>query len=193
MTAELIINNVRLELGHRELNEIAYALDDCKRTKNIYHELAQSPSAETRSNIVSKNYLHAKTVRLLLPDSQIEVMRSMINQDKFLSQMGKDDIERFINTGDSEILTEIVDNISDLTEVYELCERDWLCEKLYQQADPTIRFGLGSTDETPGFILKKLIKDPDINVSQAARDTLDEIEEEDFDNDINDDDDDVPM
>ena len=189
MKAELIINNVRLELGHRELNEISYALDDCKRNKNIYHELAQSPSAETRSNIVSQNHLHAKTVRLLLSDPQIEVMRSMVDRDKFISRMKKEDIERFINTGDSEILSDIVDNISDLTDEHEVCEKDWLCEKLYQQADPTIRFKLAENDETPEFILKKLLTDPDINVSQAARDTLDEIEAVDFD----DDDDNVPM
>jgi len=32
-------------------------------------------------------------------------------------------------------------------------------------------------DETPDFILRKLIEDPDINVSQVARKTLDEIED----------------
>jgi len=196
MHAELIINNIRLDLGHRELNEISYALDDCERTKDIFHELAQSPSAETRSNIVSQKHLHTKTVRLLLSDSQIEVMRSMINQDKFLSQMGKDDIERFINTSDSEILSDIVNIISDLTEIYEVCEKDWLCEKLYKQADPTIRFQLAENDETPEFILKKLKADPDINVSQAARETLDEIEDfddSDDDNDYDDDDHNIPM
>ena len=186
MKAELIINHVRLELGHKELNEISYALDDCERTKDIYHELAQSPSAETRSNIALQKNLHAKTTMLLLSDPQIEVMRSMVDRDQFISLMRKEDIERFINTGDSEILSDIVDNISDFTEEHEVCEKDWLCEKLYQQSDPTIRFKLGENDETPEFILKKLLADPDINVSQAAHDTLDEI------NDFIDDDD-VPM
>ena len=183
MHAELIINNVRLELGHRELNEISYALNDCKRTRNIFHELAQSPSAETRSNIVSQKNLHTKTVRLLLADSQIEVMRSMVNQDKFLSRMTKEDIERFINSGDSDILSDIVNNIPELTEEYEVCEKDWLCEKLYQQTDPTVKFKLAENDETPEFILKKLLADQDINIAQAARETLDEIEAVDFDDD----------
>ena len=187
MKAELIINNARLELGHKELNEISYALDDCKRTRDIYHEFAQSPSAETRSNIVSVKNLHRKTVRLLLSDPQIEVMRSMIRKDKFISAMKKEDIERFINTGNSEILISIVNNIPELTEEYGVCEKDWLCEKLYQQADPAVRFELAENDETSEFILKKLVEDPDINVSQAAQDTLDEMD------DFNDDDDDVPM
>lgn len=181
MKAELIINNVRLDLGHKELNEISYSLEDCKRNKDIFHELAQSTSAETRLNIVSQKNLHEKTVRLLLADSQIEVVRSMTNNYTFISRMRKEDIERFINSGDTEILTAIVGNISDLTEIYEVCEKDWLCEKLYQQPDPTVRLELSSTDETPEFILKKLIKDSDINVSRAAQDTLDEIKEEKLD------------
>lgn len=94
MKAELIINNTRLELGHKELNEISYALDDCKKTKDIFHELAQSSSTETRSNIASQKNLHRQTVKLLLSDSQIEVMRTIITRDKFISQMGKEDIDR---------------------------------------------------------------------------------------------------
>ena len=189
MKAELIINNTRLELGHKELNEISYALDDCKKAKDIFHELAQSPSTETRSNIASQKNLHRKTVKLLLSDSQIEVMRTIITRGKFISKMGKEDIDRFINTGDPEILTGLVKNMAELTEEYEVCEKDWLCEKLYQQADPSVRYELADNDETPEFILKKLLEDSDINVSQAAKDTLDEIEDVGFD----DDDDDVPM
>ena len=188
MKAELIINNTRLELGHKELNEISYVLGDCKKAKDIFHELAQSPSTETRSNIASQKNLHRKTVKLLLSDSQIEVMRTIITKDKFISKMGKEDIDRFINTGDTEILTGLVKNMAELTEEYEVCEKDWLCEKLYQQADPSVRYELADNDETPEFILKKLLEDSDINVSQAAQDTLDGIEDVNFD-----DDDDVPM
>ena len=83
MKAALIINNIKLELGHKELNEISYILDNCKKAKDIYHELAQSPSTETRTNIVSQKNLHRKTVKLLLSDHQIDVIRTMINKKKF--------------------------------------------------------------------------------------------------------------
>ncbi len=167
-------------------------MGDCKKAKDIFHELAQSPSTETRSNIASQKNLHRKTVKLLLSDSQIEVMRTIITRDKFISKMGKDDIDRFIKTGDPEILTDIVRNIDDLTQEYEVCEKDWLCEKLYQQSDPSVRYALAENGETPEFILKKLLEDSDINVSQAAQDTLDGIEDPNFDDD-DDYDDDVPI
>ena len=193
MKAELIINNTRLELGHKELNEISYALGDCKKAKDIFHELAQSPSTETRSKIASQKNLHRKTIKLLLSDSQIEVMRTIIIRGKCISKMGKEDIDRFINTDDPEILTGLVNNMADLTEEYEVCEKDWICEKLYQQEDPSIRYELAENDETPEFFLKKLLEDSDINVSQAAQDTLDGIEDANFDDEDDYDDDDVPM
>ena len=60
MKAELFINNIKVELGYKELNEISYILDENDKNKDIYHELAQSPSTETRSNIVSQGNLHKK-------------------------------------------------------------------------------------------------------------------------------------
>lgn len=180
MEASLIINNIKLDLGHRELHEISYALGDCDRTKDIYHELAQSPSTEIRSNIASQDNLHRKTVKLLLSDSQIEVMRTMSREYNFISQMTKKDIECFIDTGDSDILINMVNNFQNLTEDYEICERDWLCAKLNTQVDPSVRYELASSDETSDFIIEKLTEDPDINVSQAAKETLKEIELEKF-------------
>ncbi len=177
MKAELVINNVRLELGHKELNEISYVLNDCKRNRDIFHELAKSQSTETRARIASQTHLYEKTAKLLLADNQIDVIRSMMNRGgRTVSHLGKTDIEKLINIGDHEVLNEIINRISDLTETFEVCEKDWLCEKLYQQPDPSVRFELASSEDTSEFILKKLLEDSDINVSQAAKDTLRKIE-----------------
>jgi len=179
MKGELIINNVRLELGYEILNQLSYKLNDSKRTRDIAHELAQSPCCETRYNIASRDCLHSETVAILMPDTQIEVIRAMIANDNFKSQMKPADVERFIDTGDPEILTGIVNAMVDLTETYEVCERDWLCEKLFQHPDPAIRFELANTEKTPEFFLNKLANDPDLDVSRAAKDTLEDIEPED--------------
>jgi len=181
MKSELIINNVRLELGYEMLNQLSYIMDDNKKTRDIAHELAKSPCCEIRTQIASRNILHPQTVSLLLPDTQIEVMRAMAGNDEFISQMTLADVERFINTGDPEILVKLVETMSDLTETHEVCQRDWLCEKLSQHPDPAIRAELAGNEETPEFFLKKLAQDPDSDVSQAAKDTLENLEEDDDD------------
>jgi hypothetical protein len=181
MKGALIINNVRLELGYEMLNQLAYNMEDNNGTRDIAHELAQSLCCETRFHIASRSCLNPETVAFLLPDTRIEVMRAMIDNEEFISQMALADLERFINTGDPEILSSIVKAMSDLTETYEVCERDWLCEKLCQHPDPAVRSELAGNDETPEFFLKKLAQDPDLDVSQAAKDTLEGLDWDDDD------------
>jgi len=56
------------------------------------------------------------------------------------------------------------------------------CEKLYQQKDPVVRQELAENDETPRFILKKMVlHDSEKSVSKAAEETLALIEEYDDD------------
>lgn len=181
MKAKLIVNGAELELGHVMLNELSYTLPDEKKSMDIFHELAQSPSGETRSHIASQSCLHPKTVALLLPDTQIEVMRAMAGNDEFISQMTLADVERIINTDDPDILVSIVTAMLDLTESYEVCERDWLCEKLSKYPDPAVRSELAGNEETPEFFLKKLAQDPDLDVSRSAKDTLEDLEHDDDD------------
>jgi hypothetical protein len=181
MKAKLIVNGAELELGHVMLNELSYTLPDVKKSMDIFHELAQSPSCETRSHIASQSCLHSKTVALLLPDTQIEIMRAMADNDQFISQMTLSDVERFINTDDPDILASIMKAMLDLTESYEICERDWLCEKLSKHPDPAVRSELAGNEETPEFFLNKLAQDPDSDVSRAAKDTLEDLELEDDD------------
>jgi hypothetical protein len=176
MKGALIINNVRLEIGHEILNMLSYSLDDNKKTMDIAHELAQSPCCETRSHIASRRCLHKKTVTKLMLDTQIEVMRAMIENDIFLSRMMLVDVERFIDADDPEVLAAIVNAMTDLTETYEVCERDWLCEQLFQHPDPCVRFKLADSKATPVFFLGKLAKDSDLDVSQAAIEILENME-----------------
>jgi len=49
------------------------------------------------------------------------------------------------------------------------------------------------TSNSIEYFLKKLLTDPDINISQAAQETLDEIEAVDFDDNYDNDDDEVPI
>jgi hypothetical protein len=182
MKAQLIINGVTVELSHNELNDIAFTLDSCERYKDLFHELAGSPCAETRSSVASQSYLHEKTCRILLQDNQIDVLRALTSKGRCIPEMTKEDIERLIDTQDTEILTNIINHISDFTEEYSICEKDWLCEKLYQQKDPVVRQELAENDETPKFILKKMImNDSERSVSNAAEETLGLIEEYDDD------------
>ncbi len=193
MKAELIVNNVKVELGHKEINELSYIFEKDPKYKDLFHELAQSPCTETRAHVASQDYLHRKTIRSLVMDDQIEVMRSVVNKGVCVTGMEKEDVERYVNTVDYEVVSGLINLMEDLTDEYEVCEKDWLCEKIAHLSDPSIRLELAESENTSEFILKKLVNDPDLNVAEAAKETLedrtieedpDAIDEEDTDDDF---------
>ena len=65
--------------------------------------------------------------------------------------MTKEDIERYIESGDSEI------------EDFDICEKEWLCQRLYRAEDPQVRYELASNEAATDAVLEELVKDPDIN------------------------------
>jgi len=181
MDARLIINGVEIKLGHKELVDICYSIEDYARNVDILHELAKLNSSEIRSNVAGNEHLKDETFDMLIQDSSLEVMRVVICHDHFKKRMDKEIIERFIQTGDTEILTRIAKEIDDYTVLYEVCEMDWLCEKLIVQKDPAVRYKIAGNDSIPVFFLNKLAEDSDINVSEKAQETLSELEEDEFD------------
>ena len=178
MKAKLVINNVEKILGHRELTDLCYCLEDCEGNEEIFHELAKSKSVEIRTLIAGNNHLSDETVDLLMHDSSVEILRAIVSRDHTPLRMKKEDLECFIETGDTEILMNLADRIFEYADL-EVCEMDWLCEKLLNQEDPAIRYKLAENAYTPIFFLKKLANDDDINIAERAMMTL--IENDDLD------------
>ena len=56
--------------------------------------------------------------------------------------MTRRDLETYVVEGDCEVLTSLADSLKDFTRVHEICETEWLCEKLIMQTDPAVRFAL---------------------------------------------------
>ncbi len=172
MNAKLIVNDIVVDLGHQALEEIVFFLNDEPAMQDIFNELSKSPSSEIRKNIADNSHLPVHTRRRLIEDTDLEVMRTIIFSDEARQHMTLRDIERYLATGDREILTILADDLTDFTQVHEICETDWLCEKLINQPDPAVRYRLAGNEDTPVFFLKKLASDDDIDVARRALKTL---------------------
>ena len=159
---------MEINLGHRELETIIFSLEDCERNKEISHELGKSKSSQIRTHIANNEYLNDETVDLLLKDSSVEVLRAIVSRDYTPSRMKKEDLERLIEIGDTELLIIIAGKISEYVDEFGICKMDWLCEKLITQEDPVIRYMLAENDYTPDHFLGKLTHDEDINVAEKA-------------------------
>ena len=82
MNAKLIINNIEVTLGHRQLEDLVFGLNDEPAMRDVFHELAKSSSSEVRNDIAGNRHLSVKTRRLMIADTSLEVMRTVIVSDE---------------------------------------------------------------------------------------------------------------
>lgn len=199
MKAKLTINDVEIMLGHKTLGEITYCLDDKPEHSDLFRELAKSECNDVLTSLVGKEHLSRPTLRVLIENNSLEVMRDVVDSRRARRFMTRRDLETYIDSGDYEILTSLITNLDDFTERYEICETDWLCKKLIKHPDPAVRYALAENSDTPEDFLERLAKDRDIDVARQARETLSEIRDEDdedddeFEDDDDEDDDQLVM
>ena len=179
MNAKLTINDVEIVLGHKTLAEITYCLEDKPEHSDFFHELTKSKCSEILTSLVDKEHISKMTLRMLIENGSLEVMRAVVDSGNALSHMTRRDLETYLYTGDCEILTSLANNLNDFTETYEICEKEWLCEKLANHPDPAIRYALAENTDTPEEFLEELVEDEDVDVARQAEKTLAEVREDD--------------
>ena len=180
MEAKLVVNDVEVELGHEELDNISGCLSDHGGKSEILYQLAKSPSSLVRMNVVYNDAMNEKTAERLLRDTSIEVLRALVQTGQAQKIMTDEDMERLIAMGDTELLCNIAEKVGD----FDACDVDALCKMLVAQKDPQVRFRLASNSDTPREFIEELIDDEDVDVARAAENALDElgdVDEEDDD------------
>ena len=170
MEAKLIVNEFEISLGHEALKFITSVIEDHKDAQKISHELAQHPSSDVRATVAINENIFQKTAKLLIKDSSIDVLREIAVNTVALSMITEKDIHELIATKDTRLLCEIANFIDE----YRLCNSNLIAELLVNEPDPKVRCRLAENHYTPKPFLNQLCKDPDIDVAEAARMTLEE-------------------
>ncbi len=179
MDAKLIVNGVEVNLGHDELSGICGSLSDSEKNEGIFHELGKSSSEAVRENVAWKKSLSKETAKLLLNDTSIEVLREIVGHETAKDLITKEDINRLIALQDTTIMVTIAEGVYE----YDNCDETFIYAALINQADPQVRYQLAQDSEMPKFLMKQLTNDQDLEVSEEAKETLEEIiedEEEDL-------------
>ncbi|MFZ5565221.1 MAG: hypothetical protein ACOZBW_14355, partial [Thermodesulfobacteriota bacterium] len=142
MDARLTINGVERVLGHKALESVAFWLEDEPENSEIFHELAGSGSSEVRAAVAGNTHLSRETFRRLIEDTSVEVLRTIIVSDEARAHMTRRDLECLIAAGDRDILTALANDLESFSGTFQICEKEWLCERLARHSDPAVRFGL---------------------------------------------------
>ncbi|MFH2064741.1 MAG: hypothetical protein ABIK15_06060 [Pseudomonadota bacterium] len=171
MNAILRINKIQIELGYKELECICDCLEDCQKNKAVFHELAKLNCVDIKVSVACRKTIHPGTIKILLEDTDIEVLRMVVNNSHIKSYMRTQDFEHLLSTGDSIIFKDVADDLEFYVEEIGI-DLLWLCNELITRGDLSVKHTLVENDCVPIEVLKKLTQDEDINIRETAKETL---------------------
>jgi hypothetical protein len=173
MEAKLVVNGVEVELNFSTLADISLSLSSSKANRKLFHELAKSDCADIREQVSTINSLDDETIDILINDTSIDVLRQMVDHGRAQCIIAQEDLERLIDTGDTELLCSIAKNVDE----YDSCDIHLICLKLVKQRDPRVRDSLSDNEYAPRVFLETLLKDEDTEVANTAKYTLQSLKE----------------
>jgi hypothetical protein len=168
MEAKLVVNGVEVELNFSTLADISLSLSSSKANRKIFHELAKSDCADIREQVSTINSLDDETIDILINDTSIDVLRQMVDHGRAQCIIAQEDLERLIDTGDTELLCSIAKNVEE----FDSCDLHLICLKLVKQRDPKVRESLADNENVPKVFLETLLQDEDAEVIDTAKYTL---------------------
>jgi len=167
LSVKLIIGPLSVDLGAEVVCNIVDNLEDNDFYMEFFAELAKSPSYRVRAAVASKDSLDRDTVDRLANDSEVEVLRNLIRSRAAHANLGDEQLIGFLEK-DAELAAWIAADIGS----FEVANTQKLAELLLNNPDPAIRYRLASNSGTPKSILRKLTKDADPSVANAAKDSI---------------------
>lgn len=155
-------------LGFESISAIVSDYPDEEESNQFFKLVANHPSASVRAQVAGKNNLNNEVVSILTKDQSLNVLRCLSYSDAFPRVASEETIESMINLNDEELSSRIASDLDKFVEI----ERDRISLLLAKAPDPGIRRSLAFNSSISKKILKTLLKDDDILVSQAAKYSL---------------------
>ena len=167
---DLTIDGITVKVGHELLEDIVRYIPDTKENKKVFERLALNSNCMVREYIADKENISKKTIKILLADKRHGVIGFLLKNQKVANRLIPKQIKTIIALGNPIHCKVIASNLDDFTK----CDICKLAKFLSNHNDPTIRFELVNrwNRDIPKKIIKKLTKDKDIDVANAAKEKL---------------------
>jgi hypothetical protein len=164
---DLAIDGIKIEVGCEFLDDIVKILPDTKENKKVFEKLASSDNYEIRELIAKKDNLSKKAIKLLLADKREGIITKLLKNSKVAKKLTHKQIKNIIALDNPVYCKIIASNLEYFTK----CNIKKLVKYLSNHHDPKVRLELVNRwkDDVSVKIIKKLIKDKDIDVAKAAK------------------------
>lgn len=168
---ELTINDHKVIIGHRFLEEIAHAIPEVRENTIIFSILARSNNYRIKESISRKRLLSTETINNLLNDKSGEIIDNILSNRYINKYIKNEQIFPIIEKDNIKSLSTIGKNLNEL----QSCDRSKIINHLSKHKSSSVRYSLFthhasyliSTD-----IINELCDDEDLDVANEARKEL---------------------
>jgi hypothetical protein len=171
MKVELTINNHKVIIGHRFLEEIAYAIPDVRDNIIIFSILARSNSYRIKESLSQKKLLSTETINSLLNEKSDEIINNILSNRYINKYITDEQIFPIIEKNNIKSLSTIGKNLNEL----QSCDRSKIINLLSKHKSSSVRhslFGHHASYLISTDILKELCDDEDFDVAYVAKKEL---------------------
>jgi len=170
--AHIEIDGIKVAVGHKFLEDIAYDIPDISKHKKVFEVLAKSSNFELREIIADKTHISKKTVSVLLNDSDQNVIEKLLKNRQACKKITQEQMDMLLDKANDKLLCTIAENIDD----FHKCNIDVICTRLLSHNSSTVRYEFlnHSSFVSPISVesLKKLSMDTDFDVAAKAQEEL---------------------
>jgi len=157
-----------VSLSYEALSSLASCSPDSDASTDLFATLSQHPSSSVRERIAYKENLNEDTVLALAVDPSVDVLRNLIRTSAFRRYITDDLLIQIIGR-DVEAACFIAENL----ELLENIDRHNILRLLVLSDDPAIVAAVAGNTSTPKKILKELLRHPDVDVVDRAKQNID--------------------
>lgn len=137
---------------------------DLPEYNELFLAAAMHPAPSVRDVVAWKDKISEEVFRILASDASILVLRALSRSEAFKKYADEMLVRKLI-----ELDSECAQNIASNIESIELVETDEIINLLIKSRDPSVRLSLAGNYSLPKRILKMLVNDKDLSVSQEAK------------------------
>jgi len=168
---ELFINGKKAVIGHQYLEDTVSDIPDIKENQEIFDALIHSDNPEVQEHIANVEHLSKKSIDILLNDDNIDVVDNVLSNVNLAKYIKHETLMKIVQSNNTKFLVSIAENIDD----YAKCDLCQIVKILANHKNVSVRYALvhwRASDIVTVKILKQLVKDGDIDVSNNAREEL---------------------
>lgn len=168
MEVKLVIEGFEVQVGEQFLQNLVDAIPDTKDYSDLFLVLAKSTNPYVRRDVAYKENINTETAEILLADKEPTVLERIVEKEVARSVIKPERLKEILGFAGIDTVVSIINNIAE----YEEMDVDELADLIMAQENPALTLLLAESWNTPKKILKKLAKSKDIDISTAAKNSL---------------------